>query len=124
MKGNEFENRDTGSCEQRNLFADMPATLPQELFTTLVDSPHVRVERIVSYGNSSPDGFWYDQTHDEWVIVLQGAARLRLEDRIVELKAGDFLNLPAHTKHRVEWTTPEEPTIWLAIRYGNHYYGE
>lgn len=101
-----------------NLYCDLVAGLPEELFTTLLDAGHVRIERIVSYGTSSPDEFWYDQAHDEWVIVLQGAARLALEDKVVELKPGGFLNLPAHTKHRVEWTTPDEPTIWLAIHYG------
>jgi cupin 2 domain-containing protein len=101
-----------------NIFADIPKHAAQELFTKLLDSPGIRIERIVSYGTSSPEGFWYDQDHDEWVIVLQGAARLALEESVVELKPGDFLNLPAHTKHRVEWTTPDEPTIWLAIHYG------
>ncbi len=107
-----------------NIFADIPEQAAQELFTTLLDSPGVRVERIVSYGTSSPEGFWYDQPRDEWVIVLQGAARLALTDRVVELRQGDFLNLPAHTKHRVEWTTPDEPTIWLAIHYSDADYGE
>ncbi len=100
-----------------NIFAEFPASSSQELFETLAGTSCVRIERIVSYGNASPEGFWYDQPQAEWVILLQGAARLALEEQVVELKPGDFLNLPAHTKHRVEWTTPDEPTIWLAVHY-------
>jgi catechol 2,3-dioxygenase-like lactoylglutathione lyase family enzyme len=59
-----------------------------------------------------PPGFWYDQDRDDWVVVLKGAARLRFEDRIVEMNPGDFINIPAHKRYRVEWSTPEEPTIW------------
>lgn len=102
----------------RNLFADIPRDLPDELFTTLLSARDVRIERIVSLGQASPEGFWYDQDQNEWVIVLQGAARLQFADRVVELKTGDFVNIPAHQKHRVEWTTPDEPTIWLAVFYG------
>jgi cupin 2 domain-containing protein len=102
-----------------NLFADLPTHLPDELFTTLLESASVRIERIVSHGHASPAGFWYDQDQHEWVIVLKGAARLRFEDRIVEMKPGNFINIPAHQKHRVEWTTPDEPTIWLAVHYGD-----
>ena len=101
-----------------NLFAGLPRRFPDELFTTLLDAASVRIERIVSHGHASPEGFWYDQDRHEWVIVLKGAARLRFEDGIVEMKPGDFMNIPAHQKHRVEWTTPEEPTIWLAVHYG------
>lgn len=100
-----------------NLFTDLPENLPDELLTTLLKAARIRIERIVSHGHASPDGFWYDQDEHEWVIVLTGAARLQFEDRIVELKPGDFVNIPAHKKHRVEWTTPEEPTIWLAVFY-------
>jgi cupin 2 domain-containing protein len=100
-----------------NLFADLPAGLPDEFFTTLLDAGSVRIERIVSHGHASPDGFWYDQDEHEWVVVLRGAARLRFEVGTAEMKPGDFVNIPAHRKHRVEWTTPDEPTIWLAVRY-------
>jgi cupin 2 domain-containing protein len=106
----------TGSS---NLFADLPRQMPDELFTTLLEAASVRIERIVSHGHASPDGFWYDQDRHEWVIVLKGAARLRFEDGMMEMTPGDFINIPAHQKHRVEWTTPEEPTIWLAVFYGN-----
>ena len=102
-----------------NLFADLPANLPDELLTTLLNAANIRIERIVSHGHVSPEGFWYDQDEHEWVIVLQGAARLRFEDSVVEMKPGDFVNIPAHKRHRVEWTTPDELTIWLAVFYKN-----
>lgn len=100
-----------------NLFADLTTHLTDEVLTTLLDAGTVRIERIVSRGQASPDGFWYDQSQHEWVAVLKGAARLRFENETVELKPGDFVNIPAHTKHRVEWTTPDEPTVWLAVFY-------
>jgi len=104
-----------------NLFADLPPNLPTELITTLLEAPNVRIERIVSRGHDSSDGFWYDQDQHEWVLVLKGAARLRFEDNepAVEMKPGDFVNIPAHRRHRVEWTTPDESTIWLAVHYGD-----
>jgi cupin 2 domain-containing protein len=100
-----------------NLFRDIPAQLPVELTETLLHAATIRVERIVSLGHVSPPESWYDQQQHELVFVLQGAARLRLENESVELAAGDWLNIPAHQKHRVEWTTPDLPTIWLAIFY-------
>jgi cupin 2 domain-containing protein len=100
-----------------NLFADLPTNLPDELLTTLLKAANIRIERIVSHGHASPKEFWYDQDEHEWVIVLQGAATLRFEDGSMEMKPGDFVNIPAHKKHRVEWTTPDEPTIWLAVFY-------
>ncbi|MHB8973002.1 MAG: cupin domain-containing protein [Pirellulaceae bacterium] len=104
-----------------NFFADISANLPDELFQTILNRPNVRIERIVSQGHASPEGFWYDQEQHEWVIVLQGAARLRLEgeERTLEMKPGDFVDIPAHRRHRVEWTTCAEPTIWLAVHYGD-----
>jgi cupin 2 domain-containing protein len=101
-----------------NLFEGVPAGLPLELVTVLTENQHVRIERIVSAGHASPEGFWFDQEEHEWVMILQGAARLRFEDMILEMKPGDFVNIPAHRKHRVESTTPDEPTIWLAVHYG------
>lgn len=102
-----------------NLFADLPELLPAELVQTLLAAADVRIERIVSHGHASPAGFWYDQDQHEWVIVLQGAARLAFEGQgSVDMKLGDFINIPAHQRHRVAWTTPDEPTIWLAVHYG------
>lgn len=102
----------------KNIFDELPQHLPKELIQTLVGSAGVRIKRIVSQGHTSPEGFWYDQHQHEWVAVLKGAARLRFADEMVEMKPGDFVNIPAHKKHRVEWTTPDEPTIWLAVFYG------
>lgn len=100
-----------------NLFSHIPELLREELSETLVSAGSMRIERIVSHGHASPEGFWYDQREHEWVVVLQGAARLRFEDEYIELKPGDFVNIPAHRKHRIDWTTPDEPTIWLAVFY-------
>ncbi len=102
----------------QNLFADVPAELPEERFQTLLNTPDLRIERIVSMGHTSPEGFWYDQETAEWVLLLKGSARLRFEGQEpIELQPGAFLNIPAHRRHRVEWTAPEEPTVWLAIHY-------
>jgi cupin 2 domain-containing protein len=102
-----------------NLFTDIAGHLPDELFNTLLKTDKVRIERIVSHNHASPEGFWYDQDQNEWIVVLKGAAKLRFDDdeQAIEMKAGDCLNIPAHKKHRVEWTTPNEPTIWLAVHY-------
>jgi len=88
------------------------------VISTLLKSENVRIERIVSHGHSSPEGFWYDQDQHEWVMVLTGQAKLRIEGDLLEMQPGDFVNIPAHVKHRVEWTTPDEPTVWLAVHYG------
>jgi cupin 2 domain-containing protein len=101
-----------------NLLADLPRDLSEEIFTTLLQASGVRIERIVSHGHQSPPGFWYDQPTNEWVLVLQGAAKIEFEGGIVELGPGNFIDIPAHRKHRVAWTTPDEPTIWLALHYG------
>jgi cupin 2 domain-containing protein len=100
-----------------NLFADLPKDLSAEFLTTLLEAANLRIERIVSHGQASPEGFWYDQDQHEWIVVLKGAARLGFEDGIVAMMPGDFINIPAHKKHRLEWTTSDEPTIWLAVFY-------
>jgi len=98
-----------------NLFQHIPTDLPDEVAETLSASGHARIERIVSRGHCSPPGFWYDQEEDEWVLVLQGGAELEFEGRTVHLGPGDYLDIPAHVKHRVAWTKPDEPTLWLAV---------
>jgi cupin 2 domain-containing protein len=103
----------------KNLFADIPSRLPDELVEKLVQTKAVGIGRIVSHGHSSPEDFWYDQPQNEWVAVLKGAARLRFEDHLVEMNSGDWVIIPAHRKHRVEWTTPDEPTVWLAVYYND-----
>ncbi|MFN9718446.1 MAG: DUF1653 domain-containing protein [Planctomycetota bacterium] len=100
-----------------NIFDDLPQHLPKELVRILIESAHVRIERIVSHGHASAAEFWYDQPQHEWVMVLRGAARLQFEDRMVDMTVGDMMNIPAHQKHRVDWTTPDEPTVWLAVMY-------
>ena len=88
-----------------NLFREVPSPLPLELFTTLAESNQVRIERIVSHGHSTTVGEWYDQTQHEWVCVLQGEARLRFEDQheLTSMRRGDWINIEAHRRHRVEW---------------------
>jgi len=103
-----------------NLFAHLPAaTENEERFDTLLERPGLKIERIVSTGQRSPPGFWYDQHTAEWVVLLQGQAVLRLEDEPESrtLRVGDFLEIPARARHRVEATSGDEPTVWLAIHY-------
>lgn len=101
-----------------NIFDCIPENLDEEIFQQLVDGDSVRIERIISRGHSSPESGWYDQDRNEWVLVLKGEAVLLLEDeQTVNLKAGDYINIPAHKKHRVEWTDPDSETIWLAVHY-------
>ena len=104
---------------QGNLFAGIPADLTEELFTTLSEAQQVKIERIVSHRHASPPDFWYDQKCSEFVLLVQGSAGLRLEgeEELVTLKAGDYLNIGPHVKHRVEWTDPDAETIWLAVHY-------
>jgi len=102
-----------------NLLSSLPATLPDEITDTLVQAKHVRIERIVSEGHVSPPEFWYDQEENEFVLLAQGAARLRFEDSVIEMKPGDWIDIPAHRRHRVEWTTPDERTVWLVVFYGD-----
>ena len=101
-----------------NIFAALPDNLEAEVFEKLIDSENVTIERIVSKGHTSPETGWYDQETSEWVIVFKGEAKLAFEDRPeVHLKEGDYINIPAHTRHRVAWTTPERETVWLAVHY-------
>ncbi len=103
-----------------NLFADLPrSTEKTEQFQDLLQHPGLRIERIVSTGQCSPPDFWYDQAEGEWVIVLQGAARLRFadENEARTLQAGDFIDIAPHRRHRVDWTDPTQTTVWLAVFY-------
>jgi cupin 2 domain-containing protein len=102
-----------------NLFSGLPAKLTHELFETLVQAPGARLERIVSLGQATPPGEWYDQDTNEWVVVLRGLAALRFEDEAEPrvLRPGDWIDIRAHRRHRVEWTARGEPTIWLALFY-------
>lgn len=101
------------------LLEGIPVQLPEELIETICSSGSVMIERIVSRGHASPEGVWYDQERSEFVLVVRGSAGLKIknEDDIVVLKAGDYLNIGAHVKHRVEWTDSACETIWLAVHY-------
>jgi cupin 2 domain-containing protein len=102
-----------------NLFSELHAAGADEEFLKLLDHPNVRIERIVSTGQASPPGFWYDQPDGEWVVVLAGEAMLSIEGDAAprNLKPGDWIDLPPHCRHRVEWTAPDRETVWLAIHY-------
>ena len=102
-----------------NLFTSLPADTSLERIEPLLESATVRIERIVSHGQSTDVGDWYDQDENEWVVLLKGEAQLRFEDdnQLLDLKPGDYLNIPAHRRHRVEWTASDQPTVWLVIFY-------
>ena len=102
-----------------NIFANLPDQIDKELFETINSSENLKIERIVSRGHRSPEDYWYDQDKHEWVMVLKGSAGLRLENEqeIIKMIPGDYINIPAHCKHRVEWTDPDVETIWLAVHY-------
>ena len=110
--------KDTGNWFDVSELADTGEALPEEFFENIVAGNNgFRVERIVSDGQASPEGFWYEQQQAEWVIVLQGEAGVQFEDEEDErlLQAGDYLLINAMRRHRVSWTSVTEKTIWLAI---------
>ena len=102
-----------------NLLASLPRRLDAEQIIALVANENLRIERIVSTGQASPPGFWYDQPWAEWVSVLAGSAGLLFEGEAEPrvLRPGDYLLIPAHRRHRVAWTDTEHPTVWLAVHY-------
>lgn len=101
----------------KNLFEEFPDLLTEEQIDGLLETSAFRVERIVSRGQASPPGFWYDQEEQEWVLLLRGSAGLRFsgKDDVTVLKPGDSLLIPAHVRHRVEWTAPDQATVWLTV---------
>jgi len=101
-----------------NIFEAIPKDLREEYFETLIQKGEFKIERIVSHGHTSPESGWYDQTQDEWVIVLQGEAIISFEDDADKhLGIGDHIHIPVHTKHKVSWTTPKIETIWIAVHF-------
>jgi cupin 2 domain-containing protein len=114
-----MQSKSTHQLKAGNLFHDIPRNLPEELLTRIASSPTMRIERIVSTGHITPDGEWYDQDADEWVMVLKERARLGFDDgrSDLEMAPGDHVMIPAHCRHRVLWTSEDEPTIWLAVHY-------
>ncbi|WP_317933229.1 cupin domain-containing protein [Halioxenophilus sp. WMMB6] len=102
-----------------NIFDSIPENLKDEKFEEIVNSPTVRIERILSKGHRSPAAGWYDQDENEWVMVISGHATIEFEDgNFVKLSRGDHLNIPAHRKHKVSWTDPSQITLWLVVFYG------
>lgn len=106
------------TIDSSNLFDSLPEDITEELFTNIIHRDNIKIERIVSKGHTSPQSGWYDQEDNEWVIVLKGEARLSFKNgEDVLLVSGSHLNIPAHTKHKVTWTTPDTETVWLAVHY-------
>jgi cupin 2 domain-containing protein len=101
-----------------NIFDNIPECLDSELFEELIQNDKLKIERIISRGHNSLKSSWYDQDKNEWVMLLKGEAVLLFEDKSsIKLKEGDFINIPAHKKHKVKWTAPNIETIWLAVHY-------
>jgi cupin 2 domain-containing protein len=108
------------SVRSGNLFGALPSeALPEEVFEPLAQGRTVVIERILSTGQVTPPGAWYDQDRAEWVALLRGGARLLFEGEAEErvLQPGDHLLIPAHARHRVTWTDPDQPTVWLAVHF-------
>jgi len=104
--------------KKTSIYSQIPLVLAEEFFEDIITKDGLRIERIVSKGHTTTEFEWYDQISDEWVILLKGEAVLEFEDAPdVRLQEGDYINIPAHTKHRVSWTKPDEESVWLAIHY-------
>jgi cupin 2 domain-containing protein len=102
-----------------NLLTNVPRQLSDEQFETLLQAPNVRIERIVSTGHATAADQWYDQDQPEWVLVVAGSAGLIFEGEaeLLVLEPGSYVHIAAHVRHRVAWTDPSQPTVWLAIHY-------
>lgn len=102
--------------EKESIFRPVPDRTTGELLETLIERSGIRIERIVSTGQATPEGVWYDQPDDEWVLLLSGSACLLIqgEPEPLLLQQGDYLLLPARCRHRVEWTDEKKQTVWLA----------
>ena len=102
-----------------NLLADLPDALDDEQCRDLLRRPGVRLERIVSTGQATPPDAWLSQAHEEWVLLLSGAAGLTLEgEPPLTLGPGDHVLIGAGRRHRVDWTDPHGATVWLALHIG------
>ena len=107
-----------GMMRGGNLQSGLPSEpTPEELIEVLFERGQARIERIVSTGQSMPEGHWYDDDTDEWVLLVSGEARLRIEGESEDraLRSGDWVFLPAHCRHRVTWTSIDPPAIWVAV---------
>lgn len=103
----------------RNLFSEIPDSMNGEIFEILLRNEHFKLERIISSGQASPPGEWFDQEMNEWVILLSGNARLLFEGETdaYMMRPGDYIHIPAHQRHLVEWTDPKQKTVWLALHF-------
>lgn len=103
----------------QNIFENIPKALPDEQIEQISGNGNVKIERIISRGHSTPEGYWYDQDQNEYVILLKGEAKIDIknQEETITLKPGDYLDIPAHVKHRVTLTSPREDTIWLTVFY-------
>lgn len=102
----------------KNIFDNPPHELKDEFFEELISSKNFKLERIVSEGHKSPENSWYDQDKNEFVLLISGSAELAFENEpSIKLKRGDYLIIPAHQKHRVDWTDPNQKTVWLTLHY-------
>jgi cupin 2 domain-containing protein len=112
--------------EIKNIFENIPEECKTEIFEILFEDKGFKLERIISEGQGTPPGQWYEQDWDEWVVLLKGGADILFEGdgAPIALKPGDYIHIPAHKKHRVEWTDPHEKTIWLAIHIKNEMRSE
>ena len=109
-----------------NLFDRIAIEAAEEELRTLLARPGLKIERIVSTGQASPPGFWYDQSWDEWVLLVSGSAAIEFAESEPPstLRPGDYLHIPARRRHRVAWTSTREPAVWLAIHFGEVPAGE
>jgi cupin 2 domain-containing protein len=100
-----------------NIYSKIPSTKNKEIFQTLLQNKKIKIERVVSFGQVNEKGKWLKEARNEWVMILKGAGKLRFQkdNRLIKLKAGDYIFIPANTSHCVEWTTLREKTIWLAV---------
>ena len=103
----------------KNIFNDIPSTFKKEIFENILLTKKFKLERILSKGHITPPNEWYYQEQNEWVLLLKGSADLQIEGKKdwVHLATGDYILIPAHVKHRVEWTDETEETVWLALHY-------
>ena len=108
-----------GQGDPGSFFSQVPIRLPTEVIEVVLRAEYFWLERIISTGQATPAGEWYDQETHEWVLLLTGGAGLLFENdpQVIIMKPGDYLHIPAHRRHRVEWTAPGQPTIWLALHY-------
>lgn len=101
----------------RNLFRDLAAGPNETIDTLLTRRGDVTVERIVSHGGRAPSEGVFEQDWTEFVVLVQGEARLVAQepDETFDLNPGDWLEIPPKRRHYVAWTSCEPPTVWLAV---------